>query len=253
MAIYLPGRVKTLQIMKKLLSLSISILLATLSAPAQVNLNTVVNTVSNMLGNGLSNNEITQGLKEALNVGAKNATGRASRPDGFNKNKLIRIPFPSEARDMRSTLVSLGMKKQVDEFEKQLNRAAEDASRKAVPIFVNAITSMTINDGLTILRGKDDEATQYLRRSTIQDLTREFRPVIANSLKKVQITKYWNPLFSRYNKLPMVKKVNPNLDAYVTERAIEGLFKLVAQEEGKIRKDPAARISDILKKVFGGN
>ena len=153
---------------------------------------------------------------------------------------------------MRSTLVNLGMKRQVEEFEKQLNRAAEDAAKKAAPIFLSAITSMTINDGLTILKGKDDEATQYLRKSTTAQLSKEFRPVIAASLKKVQITKYWNPLFSTYNKVPFVKKVNPSLDDFVTQRAIEGLFKLVAIEETKIRKDPAARVSDILKKVFGG-
>jgi hypothetical protein len=153
---------------------------------------------------------------------------------------------------MRSTLMKMGMKKQVDDFEKQLNRAAEDAATKAAPIFLAAITKMTINDGLTILRGKDDEATQYLKRSTSAELSKQFRPIIAASLKKVQITKYWNPLFTTYNKVPFVKRVNPNLDDYVTQRAIEGLFKLVAQEETKIRKDPAARISDILKKVFGG-
>ena len=144
------------------------------------------------------------------------------------------------------------MKKQVEDFEHQLNRAAEDAAKKAAPIFLAAITSMTINDGLTILRGKNDEATQYLKRSTTQQLSKEFRPVIQASLKKVEITKYWNPLFTKYNKLPMVKRVNPNLDDFVTQKAIEGLFKLVAEEEGKIRKDPAARINDILKKVFGG-
>ncbi|MBL7924869.1 MAG: DUF4197 domain-containing protein [Bacteroidia bacterium] len=237
--------------MKNLLSLAF--LLLWMTAPAQVNINNVINTVNSALGSGLSNADITAGLKEALSVGSKNASSKASKLDGFYKNKLIRIPFPGDARDMKSTLIKLGMKKQVDEFEKQLNRAAEDAAKKAAPIFLSAITSMSINDGLTILRGKDDEATQYLRKSTTAQLSKEFRPVIAASLKKVQITKYWNPLFSTYNKVPFVKKVNPSLDDFVTQKAIEGLFKLVAEEETKIRKDPAARISDILKKVFGGN
>jgi uncharacterized protein YdaL len=143
------------------------------------------------------------------------------------------------------------MKKQVEEFEKQLNRAAEDAAKKAAPIFVSAVTKMTINDGITILRGKDDEATQYLRKTTNTQLTNEFKPVISASLKKVQITKYWKPLITAYNKIPFVKKANPNLDDYVTTKATDGLFILVAQEETKIRKDPAARVSDILKKVFG--
>lgn len=229
------------------------VLAATVSrSEAQVNLQTVTNTINSALGNGLSDADITKGLKEALRVGSDNASQKASKTDGFYKNTQIRIPFPNDARDMKKTLVSLGMKKQVEDFERQLNRAAEDAAKKAAPIFLSAITSMTINDGLTILRGKNDEATQYLKRSTTQQLSKEFRPVIQASLKKVQITKYWNPLFTKYNKLPMVKKVNPSLDDFVTQRAIEGLFKLVAEEEGKIRKDPAARINDILKKVFGG-
>jgi hypothetical protein len=236
--------------MKKFLLLAL--LLSSLFSKAQVNINNILNSVNNTLGNGLSNADITKGLKEALNVGTKNATGKASKVDGYYKNNLIKIPFPSEAKDMRSTLLKMGMKKQVDDFEKQLNRAAEDAATKAAPIFLAAITKMTINDGLTILRGKDDEATQYLKKTTSAELSKQFRPIIAASLKKVQITKYWNPLFTTYNKVPFVKRVNPNLDDYVTQRAIEGLFKLVAQEETKIRKDPAARISDILKKVFGG-
>jgi Protein of unknown function (DUF4197) len=236
--------------MKKFLLLAL--LLSSLFSKAQVNINNILNSVNSTLGNGLSNADITKGLKEALNVGTKNATGKASKVDGYYKNNLIKIPFPSEAKDMRSTLMKMGMKKQVEDFEKQLNRAAEDAATKAAPIFLAAITKMSINDGLTILRGKDDEATQYLKKSTSAELSKQFRPIIAASLKKVQITKYWNPLFTTYNKVPFVKRVNPNLDDYVTQRAIEGLFKLVAQEETKIRKDPAARISDILKKVFGG-
>jgi hypothetical protein len=153
---------------------------------------------------------------------------------------------------MRTTLMKMGMKKQVDAFEKQMNRAAEDAAKKAAPIFMKAVTSMTIQDGLTILRGKDDEATQYLRKTTAAQLSKEFRPIISASLKKVEITKYWNPLFTTYNKVPFVKKVNPKLDEFVTNKAIEGLFLLIAEEETKIRKDPAARITEILKKVFGG-
>jgi len=249
MATNLNTRLKNI-LMKKLILLAL--LFCTFSSKAQVNFNSVINTINSTLGSGLSNQEITQGLKEALNVGSKNATEKASKLDGFYKNNLIKIPFPKEAKEMRSTLLKMGMKKQIDDFEKQLNRAAEDASKKAAPIFVNAVTKMTINDGLTILRGKDDEATQFLKRTTTSDLNREFKPIISTSLQKVQITKYWKPLITKYNKLPFVKKMNPNLDDYVTGKATEGLFILVAQEETKIRKDPAARISDILKKVFGG-
>lgn len=218
---------------------------------AQIDLNSVVNTVNSTLGNGLSNKEITDGLRQALEIGSKNAGTKASKTDGYYKNNLIKIPFPSDARDMRKTLMNLGMKKQVEAFERQLNRAAEDAAKKAAPIFVAAISKMTINDGLTILRGKNDEATQFLKRNSREQLVQAFRPVIGASLKKVEITKYWKPLFTRYNQLPMVKKVNPSLDDYVTQRAIEGLFKLVAEEELKIRKDPVARVTELLKKVFG--
>lgn len=228
------------------------LLLSSLRTNGQVTINSVIQTVNNALGAGLSNEEITKGLKEALNVGTKNASGKAAKTDGYYKNKLIRIPFPSDARDMRTTLMKMGMKKQVDAFEKQMNRAAEDAAKKAAPIFMKAVTSMTIQDGLTILRGKDDEATQYLRKTTAAQLSKEFRPIISASLKKVEITKYWNPLFTTYNKVPFVKKVNPKLDEFVTNKAIEGLFLLIAEEETKIRKDPAARITEILKKVFGG-
>lgn len=244
------GDLTKLNAMKKYLVLAL--LLSSLFSKAQININNVINTVNSSLGHGLSNADIVKGLKEALNVGSKNATTSASKMDGFYKNSLIKIPFPSDAKDMRSTLLKMGMKRQVEDFEKQMNRAAEDAAKKAAPIFMSAITSMTINDGLTILQGKNDEATQYLKKSTNAQLSKEFRPIIAASLKKVQITKYWNPLFTTYNKVPFVKRVNPNLDDFVTQKAIEGLFKLVAQEETKIRKDPAARISDILKKVFGG-
>jgi polyribonucleotide nucleotidyltransferase len=218
----------------------------------QFNINDISNAVNSTLGNNLTNDQITKGLKEALNVGTKNATKAVGKTDGYYKNNLIKIPFPSEAKDMKNTLVSLGLKKQVDAFEKQLNRAAEDAAKKAAPIFLNAITKMTINDGLTILKGKDDEATQYLKRQTTADLKKEFKTIIAASLNKVQITKYWKPLSSSYNQVPFVKKVNPDLEDYVNQMAIDGLFKMVALEEAKIRKDPAARVNDILQTVFGG-
>ena len=254
LAVYLNRGDKKFILMKKILLLIF--IISSASCKSQINVNNVLNTVNNAvngnLGNGLSNADITAGLKEALNVGTKNASSQVSKADGFYKNNLIRIPFPKDARDMKTTLERMGMKKQVAAFEKQLNRAAEDAAKKAAPIFMAAVTSMTINDGLTILKGKDDEATHYLRKATTAQLVKEFRPIIAASMKKVNVTKYWNPLFSTYNKVPLVKKVNPNLDDFVTEKAIEGLFIMVAGEELKIRKDPEARISEILKKVFGG-
>lgn len=216
------------------------------------NINQIINQANNIINaSSLSNKDIVTGLKEALTIGSTKAGEQSSKVDGFYKNPLIKIPYPAETKQMMSTLKNLGMDKQVKDFEKQLNRAAEDAAKKAAPIFMDAIKKLTIQDGLTILKGKDDEATQFLKRNTTTGLSAEFKPVIANSLKKVQITKYWKPLFTKYNKLPMVKKVNPDLETYVTEKAIEGLFKLVAKEELSIRKDPQARITEILKKVFG--
>ena len=199
----------------------------------------------------LSNEEVVQGLKEALTVGTNNSGAAASKLDGFNGNPLIKIPFPPEAAKMESTLKGMGMEKKIDEFVLNLNRAAEDAAKEAAPIFVNAIKGMTIGDGFTILKGADTAATHYLKDKTTADLKVQFKPKVVAAIEKVKVTSYWNPLITKYNKIPMVTKLNPDLEEYVTAKAIEGLFKLVAEEEIKIRKDPSARISDILKKVFG--
>lgn len=230
----------------------IIILCAQQKSNAQIKINNVYNTVNSAINaNSLSNTDIVTGLKEALNVGSKNASDIASKADGYYKNPQIKIPYPPQTRDMMNTLNNLGMKPQVDAFVRQLNRAAEDAATKAGPVFLSAISNMNINDGLNILKGNNDAATQFLKQNTSSELNNQFKPVIAASLQKVEITKYWKPLFKKYNQLPFVKKVNPNLEEYVTQKATEGLFVLVAQEELKIRQDPGARVSDILKKVFG--
>lgn len=213
--------------------------------------NTIKTVTGGVLGNGLSNTDIITGLREALSVGTNNSTGAASKLDGYLKNPAIKIPFPKDAALMEQKLRALGMGKQCDALVTSLNRAAEKAAVDAAPIFLNAIKGITINDGLSILNGGDNAATNFLKTGTNAELKAKFMPIIKAALVKVNATKYWNPLFTRYNKIPMVQKVNPNLDAYVTDKAIEGLFKLVAVEETKIRKDPSARVSDILKKVFG--
>lgn len=216
--------------------------------------NQVENTVNTVTGgnNSLSNDDIIKGLKEALNVGTNNSTAKASALDGFYKNNLIKIPFPQEANQVKTTVENLGMKPQVDKFVMTLNRAAEEASKEAKPIFINAITSITIQDGMSILKGNNDAATQYLKGKTQAQLNAAFSPIVKRAIQKVELTKYWKPIVTQYNKVPFVQKVNPDLEKYVTDKALEGLFKLVAEEETKIRKDPAARISEILKKVFGG-
>lgn len=199
----------------------------------------------------LSNEEIIAGLKEALTVGTDQATKRLSLADGFFKDAVIRILMPEEAKKVEQKLRSLGMGKQVDNAILAMNRAAEDAAKNAAPIFVNAVKEMSFADALAILRGSNDAATSYLRSKTTTALTEAFRPVIESSLQKTNATKYWNTLFTTYNKFS-TDKVNPDLGAHVTEKALVGIFYQLAQEEGKIRKDPTARTTEILKKVFGG-
>ncbi len=198
----------------------------------------------------LTTSDVISGLKEALETGTNRSVQQLSSADGFFKDAVIKILMPEEAKKAESTLRRLGMGKQVDEAILSMNRAAEDAAKDAAPIFVNAIKGMSIQDAWGILRGGDSAATKYLREKTISQLTEAFRPVIEKSLEKVNATKHWNTVFSAYNKVS-ANKVNPDLSAYVTEKSMYGIFYQVAQEEMKIRKDPVARTTDILKKVFG--
>ena len=198
----------------------------------------------------LTNDEIVQGLKEALNIGVDKASAKASQSGGFNQNKLIRIPFPEEAKKMEEKLRLIGMNDQINNFETALNRAAETAAKEAAPIFLSAIKSMNVKDGLTILKGENSAATNYLNQTTSDSLYKAFRPVIQKAIKLAKVTQFWNPLAIRYNKIPLTTKVNPDLEDYTTKKAIEGLFKLLAKEEKAIREQPNARVTDLLKKVF---
>lgn len=198
---------------------------------------------------GLSNDEIVSGLKEALSVGTNNASQKLSAADGFFKDAAVKILMPAEAVKAEKKLRSMGMGKLVDDAILSMNRAAEDASKSAAPIFINAVKQMSIGDALGILKGNDFAATNYLKDKTTTSLTQAFRPVIDASLTKVNATKYWNTVFTTYNKFS-TDKINPDLAAYVTEKALEGMFQKVGLEEQKIRKDPMARTTDILKKVF---
>lgn len=199
----------------------------------------------------INNNEIVRGLKEALTIGTKNAASIASKVNGFYKNPKIKIPFPPDAQKVKTVVEGLGLKSQVEKFVETLNRAAEEAAKEAAPIFIDAIKQMTIEDGYQILKGPDDSATRYLKRKTSAPLNAKFRPVVKKAIQKVEVTKYWNPIISRYNSVPLMTKVNPDLDAYVTEKALSGLFALIAGEEKKIRKNPAARVTNLLREVFG--
>jgi hypothetical protein len=198
----------------------------------------------------LTNDEVIRGLREALTIGTNNSSSLTSKLDGFYKNPEIFIPFPPEAIKVKNKVDELGMKKQVDEFVMTLNRAAETATLEAAPIFVNAIKEMTIADGFAILRGNDNAATQYLKDKTTPQLKVKFNPIVKNAIQKVEVTKYWNPIINTYNKVPFVEKMNPDLEDYVTTKAMDGLFLMIAKEETKIRKDPMARVTDLLKKVF---
>lgn len=199
----------------------------------------------------LTNDEVINGLKEALTVGTNNSTAFASKVDGFYKNPSLFIVFPPEAQKVKDWAIKMGMSAQVDKFEMTLNRAAEEAAKDAAPVFVNAIKGMSIGDGFAILKGADNAATQYLIDKTSAELKQKFTPVVQTAIDKVELTKYWNPIITAYNKVPLVQKQNPDLTAYVTDKAMQGLFKLIAEEELKIRKDPVARVTDILKRVFG--
>jgi len=200
---------------------------------------------------GLSEAEVGEGLKEALNQGVSKGVTQLNKKDGYFKDLQIKIPMPAEAKNVEEKLRSLGQGEKVDAAIESMNRAAEDAAAGAKDIFVVAIKEMTLTDAMSILKGEDDAATKYLNKTTYNELTKKFKPVIKVSLDKVGAKKHWSTVFGSYNKIPLVKKVNPNLEDYVTEKALNGLFIQVAKEELKIRKDPAARATDLLKKVFG--
>ena len=202
----------------------------------------------------LTNEEVISGLKEALNVGIKNAVNLSSVTDGFLKNDVIRLPFPPDAIKVREKAINFGLSKHVTTFEETLNRAAEEATKKALPIFVDAIKNMSVSDGFSILKGGDGAATKFLKSQTSNQLVIAFAPVVKEATTKVQLTAYWNPIITRYNSAMTLsggQKLDPDLDAYIIQKAIDGLFYLVETEENKIRKDPLARVSDILVKVFG--
>ncbi|MDQ3681465.1 MAG: DUF4197 domain-containing protein [Bacteroidota bacterium] len=214
------------------------------------------NIITNVLKNGtvskgsLTNEEIISGLKEALTVGTGNAAQKLSLADGFFKDAAIKILMPAEAQKVEKTLRNMGMGKQVDNAILSMNRAAEDAAKQAAPIFISAVKQMSFQDALGILKGSDFAATDFLKGKTTLALTEAFRPVIESSVEKVGATKYWTTLFTTYNKFS-AEKVNTDISAYVTEKALAGIFYQLGLEEQKIRKDPFARTSDILKKVFG--
>lgn len=212
--------------------------------------NSIFNSRKASGGGGLSSAEIASGLKDALALGAEKSTSRLSSVDGFFKDAAVKILMPPEVSKVQTKLKMLGLGSLVDNAVLSMNRAAEDASKSAAPIFLQAIKNMSIKDALTILKGSDTSATSYLRTSTLTQLSTAFAPIIQASLKKVDATKYWTDVFTAYNRFSL-NKVDTDINSYVANKALNGIFYYVAQEEKNIRANPAARATDILKKVFG--
>ncbi|HNR85050.1 MAG TPA: DUF4197 domain-containing protein [Taishania sp.] len=202
----------------------------------------------------LTNQEVVSGLKEALSVGITNSVNLTSVVDGFLKNSEIRLPFPPDAIKAKEKAIEWGMSGQVEKFETTLNRAAEEAAKEALPIFKNAITGMSLQDGFAVLKGGNGAATKFLKDNTTAQLVSAFAPKVQAAIEKVKLTEYWNPIVTKFNAaapLLGLNKANPDLNEYVTKLAIDGLFKMVEKEENKIRENVGARVTDLLKKVFG--
>jgi hypothetical protein len=187
---------------------------------------------------GLTNDQVIQGLKDALNIAAQKSSDNLSITDGYFKNLAIKILMPPDVKMVEDKLRSIGLGAEVDRAIVSMNRAAEEAAKDAAPIFIGAIKSMSVNDAVGIVTGPNNAATKYLESTTSAQLTTKFKPVIKSALDKVDATKYWSEVFSTYNKLPFVTPVNSDLTAYVTDKALDGLFYTMAQEEAQIRKDP---------------
>ncbi|MEO6583238.1 MAG: DUF4197 domain-containing protein, partial [Ferruginibacter sp.] len=203
-------------------------------------------------GTGVSQNEAASGIKEALSQGLGKAVNQLNITDGFFKS-AYKILLPPEAQKIENTLRSLGLNSMVDNAILSINRGAEEAAGKASPIFISAIRRMTLNDAINLVRGGDTSATHFFREKTTSDLYAAFNPVIQSSLDNVSATRYYGDMVNKYNSLPTTfRKINPDLAGYVTLRATDALFNLIAREEKNIRDNPAARTSDLLKKVFGG-
>lgn len=194
--------------------------------------------------------DISAGLKEALNKGVTEQVSKLTVIDGFYKNEAVKILIPEELQRVDATLRKLGMGSLVDDGIKSLNRAAEDAVKESTPIFINAIKNISISDAKGILLGNESAATSYLKDSTTKELYAKFNPVVQESIGKVGADVIWNSIIKKYNTIPLVNKVNPDISDYVTTKAMEGVFKMIAVEEKNIREKLTSRNSDLLKSVF---
>ncbi len=230
------------------------------NTPQQTNTNTNTGTGGKVINGGTGGNTIintitdgdaTNAIKEALMKGVQVGVDRVSVTDGYFGNSLIKIPFPAQVKQVESTLRSVGMGSLIDNAVLSMNRAAESAAKQAGPIFLNGIKQMTVTDAVNIVSNQQpDAATQFLKRTTTESLVSSFKPSIKTALDKTMATKYWGDITGYYNKIPFVSPISTDLPDYVTRKAIDGLFYMVAQEEAKIRKDPMGETSKIIQDVF---
>jgi len=195
-------------------------------------------------------NTVAAGLKEALTIGAKNSVTKVSKQDGYFGNQLIKIPMPDKIHNIEKMMRQVGMGKEVDKFILTMNRAAEKAAPQALSIFGNAVKEMTIPDAVKVLKGNDTAATEYLRDKTHSKIYTAFKPSVSTAMNEVGVTHAFKDMMDKARKIPLLKREAVDLDDYVTSKALDGLFVTVGQEEHKIRKDPAARVTDLLKTVF---
>ena len=204
-------------------------------------------------GGGLSEGKIIDGLKQALEVGTTNAVEFVSKTDGYYKNPQIKIPLPESVQKAEKLLRTAGLGAQMDAFDLSMNRAAEQAAPEAKALFLGAVKEMSFDDAKKILNGSDDAATQYLRGKTGSQLTEKFKPIVHNAMAQVGVTKTYQDLEAKVKGIPFGPNLSTDVDQHVTDKALDGLFAMLAAEEKKIRQDPSARVTDLLKDVFGGS
>ncbi len=228
----------------------IIVLLSILSFSACAELQQVVDTLPNQSGIGMDSNTIASGLRQALDMGIDKQVTKLTQPDGFYKNPLVKIFLPQELKKVNQTLRDIGLGSLADEGIKALNRAAENAVKEATPIFVSAVKDITFADAKNILLGPDNAATNYLEQRTNNALYAKFNPVIENSFAKVGADQIWKNIITKYNSVPFVTKVNPDLTDYVTNEALRGVYKMISVEEKEIRNNISARTTTLLRQVF---
>ena len=240
-----------MKLLKQLVSVITCILILTVAHAGWLDkLKDVISTDSNSTS-ALTDSDIAGALKDALTVGSENVVSQLSAPGGFNADPKIHIPLPDSLKTVQDTMNKFGMGSSLNNLELKLNEAAETATEKAKPLFVDAIKQLTWDDVKNILNGPDDAATQYFKGKMSTPLSDEMKPIVDQSLNQVGAIKSYNNLMGEYKKLPLVPDVQADLTQHVLDKGIDGIFYYLALEEGKIRNDPAKRTTELLKKVFG--